>query len=1054
MNIRKLLSAILLFAGFSYQAGAQMTCPPNIDFELGDLSVWNYYIGTCCAGGVPSIGATTVTPVACRHTLVTAAGLVGCAGGATDAVGGFPVLPPGSGAYAFRLGNNATGAQAERATYYVNIPATVTNYSLIYRYATVLQDAGHSADQQPRFTVRAFDSATLAPIPCADYSYVVSASLPGFITVGSGSAAIRYLPWSTGVVDLSGMAGTTVGIEFTTTDCSLGGHYGYAYIDLSCGLFQVTTNTCDTLTPPVLTAPPGFASYAWYDSATFSILYGTNDTLTMTSYPSGPTTIAVILTPFPGFGCPDTLYTRIIPAHMALHPVNDTAICQGRSVTLSANATDVAVPLTYSWAPSTGLSCTSCPNPIASPLVTTSYTVTVTNTSACTQSHVFTVTILPPVNTTVTIDTPKCNGYTNGSATVNPTSGTGPYTYSWTTSPVQTTATATGIGGGTYSVMVVDALGCTDTNVAVVINPAPRTISIVSSVNPSTCGGTDGSIVIGSGYVSPDSTYTIYYKLNGVPATQMVTPSTAGQMTLNALTAGVYSDITIIFAMCPYNTIGPVTLVDPPNPDLGGVSSNTYVCEGDTLKLFASSMTTGVSWSWEGPGGWVSTAQNPIIYPATVANTGTYSVTVSKNNCFNYSSTYVEVRIKPLPTASTNAPICSGDTLFLHSGSSNGATSYQWSGPNFFSSVDKDPYIAHVQTVSTGVYTVGVTLNGCTVPVTINVLVNQTPDKPIGPDTNYCQFDIAVPFYAAGVNLLWYTTETGGTGITTAPTPSTAKGGTEVWYVTQTSAEGCVSDRKKLTARIWTMPYPDLSLTDKVSCIGKYMTFTINGVGEGGDGLTWHFEPNDSILNVNPVYHSFNNVGTFTVTANAYYRYCRDTTLSSIVSIYPYAAFDLGPDTSICAGSNAIELNWKRSSGTAGVSWLWNTGETTPNIRIVAPGIYYVKATLHGCETSDSILVASDCYIDIPNVFSPNGDGINDYFFPRQLLSRGLTYFHMDVYNRWGQQIFTGNALDGRGWDGRFNGVPQPEGVYVYVIEAQFKDGQKENHKGNVSLLR
>ncbi|GAA4461641.1 hypothetical protein GCM10023093_06630 [Nemorincola caseinilytica] len=1030
-----------------------MTCPTNIDFELGDLSIWNYYIGSCCPSGVPSIGAAPVAPIACRHTLVNATGLVGCAGGATDPVGGFPILPPGGGSYAFRLGNNGTSAQAERATYFVNVPSSVSNYSLVYRYATVLQDPGHPAAQQPRFIVRAYDSATLAPIPCADYSYVVNASLPGFITVGSGSASIRYLPWSTGVIDLSGMGGSTVGIEFTTADCSQGGHYGYAYIDLSCGLFQVSTTACDTLTPPVLTAPPGFASYAWYDSATFSILYGTNDTLIVTPFPSSPTTIAVILTPYTGFGCPDTLYTTIKPAHLALHPSNDTAICLGRSTTLYPNATDVAIPLTYSWAPATGLSCTTCANPVASPTVTTAYTVTVTNTSSCTRTHVFNVSILPNVTTTVTVDTPTCNGYNNGSATVLPTSGTGPYVYSWSTAPPQSTATATGLTAGSYTVIVMDAKGCMDTNVAVLLNPAPRIISIATSTNPTTCGGADGTIVIG-GMIVPDTTYTVSYKINGIPQTQVVTAGPTGQVTLNALIAGVYSDITIILAACPYNVIGPLTLVDPPAPDLGGVTSNSYVCEGDTLKLFASSATTGVSWSWEGPAGFISTLQNPMIYPATLANTGVYSVTVSKNNCFNYSSTYVEVRVRPIPSASSNAPVCSGDTLFLYSSSSNGATSYSWTGPGTYSSVDEDPYIAHVQTVSTGVYTVNVTLNGCTVPTTVNVVVNQTPDAPIGPDTNYCQYDLAIPFSVAGTNLLWYTSAEGGTGISTAPTPSTALGGVESWYVTQTSAEGCVSDRRKISARIWTMPYPDLSLTDKVSCIGKYMTFTLNNVGEGVDGYTWYFEPNDSIKNVNPVYHSFNNTGSFVVNVNAYYKYCRDTTLNTQVDIFPYASFDLGPDTSICKGSNAIQLSAKRFSSTGGVSWLWNTGETTQSIQIVAPGVYFVKASLHGCETTDSILVSDDCYIDIPNVFSPNGDGMNDYFFPRQLLSKGLTAFKIDIYNRWGQQVFSGNALDGRGWDGNFNGVAQPEGVYIYVIDAEFRDGQKENHKGNVTLLR
>ena len=60
----------------------------------------------------------------------------------------------------------------------------------------------------------------------------------------------------------------------------------------------------------------------------------------------------------------------------------------------------------------------------------------------------------------------------------------------------------------------------------------------------------------------------------------------------------------------------------------------------------------------------------------------------------------------------------------------------------------------------------------------------------------------------------------------------------------------------------------------------------------------------------------------------------------------------------------------------------------------------------------------------------------------------------MNIYNRWGQLIFTTNSLDGRGWDGDFNGVPQPEGVYIYIIEAAFKDAEHFHKQGNITLLR
>ena len=60
----------------------------------------------------------------------------------------------------------------------------------------------------------------------------------------------------------------------------------------------------------------------------------------------------------------------------------------------------------------------------------------------------------------------------------------------------------------------------------------------------------------------------------------------------------------------------------------------------------------------------------------------------------------------------------------------------------------------------------------------------------------------------------------------------------------------------------------------------------------------------------------------------------------------------------------------------------------------------------------------------------------------------------MDIYNRWGENIFTTNAVDGRGWDGKYNGIDQPLGVFVYIINAEFMNNVKKEFKGNVTLLR
>ncbi|HNB81935.1 MAG TPA: gliding motility-associated C-terminal domain-containing protein, partial [Chitinophagaceae bacterium] len=103
---------------------------------------------------------------------------------------------------------------------------------------------------------------------------------------------------------------------------------------------------------------------------------------------------------------------------------------------------------------------------------------------------------------------------------------------------------------------------------------------------------------------------------------------------------------------------------------------------------------------------------------------------------------------------------------------------------------------------------------------------------------------------------------------------------------------------------------------------------------------------------------------------------------------------------------------------------------------------------------TDSIWVQRDCYLNIPNSFSPNGDGRNDYFLPREILSSGISSFEMQIFNRWGELIFSTTQSDGRGWDGKYNGVDQPNGVYIYLIRAVFMNGVQKEYTGNVTLLR
>jgi gliding motility-associated-like protein len=305
-----ILSILFLFI-FQISKSQAVYCPPNIDFENGNYGYWKFYTGSCCPISTPTLGQVNG-----RHTLTS--------GAAVDPVGGFPILAPGGGSYSLKLGNASTNSQAERASYFVHVPAGVNNYSLIYRYAVVFQDPGHTAADQPRFEVKAYDSATNITVPCTQYTYVAGSNLPGFTCVNSKC----YRSWATASLNLTGLAGKTIIVSFATGDCDQGAHYGYGYIDLACALFQISNVVCSNQPTQNLNAPPGFQSYTWYDSNYVNVLASGQNVVINT--PTFNTSYHLILKPFPGYGCTDTLSGSFIITNPTFSNLYDT-VCYNQS---------------------------------------------------------------------------------------------------------------------------------------------------------------------------------------------------------------------------------------------------------------------------------------------------------------------------------------------------------------------------------------------------------------------------------------------------------------------------------------------------------------------------------------------------------------------------------------------------------------------------------------------------------------------------------------------------------------------------------------------------
>ena len=245
--------------------------------------------------------------------------------------------------------------------------------------------------------------------------------------------------------------------------------------------------------------------------------------------------------------------------------------------------------------------------------------------------------------------------------------------------------------------------------------------------------------------------------------------------------------------------------------------------------------------------------------------------------------------------------------------------------------------------------------------------------------------------------------------------------------------------------------YVELSASPTEICVGGKIQFydslapnTFNWVYDFDDGI---------VLNkLNNPTHVFDRSGVYDVTLTGEYLICDDETKTVTITVNDYPRIDLGEDRTFCPGlDSALVL-----SNTANPNQIltWSTGEISPIISVQETGRYWAQTENDGCSAVDSVWVKRECYLNIPNSFTPNGDGRNDYFIPRQLLSSGLIAFDMQIMNRWGEVIFRTDKIDGRGWDGKLGGNNQPIGAYVYQIIATWRNGFTNSFRGNVTLLR
>jgi len=322
------------------------SCCFNANFEDNSFNGWQGEIGQCCGINTFNtgqiVGGNSMTN---QFSIVTGPGNdpVACANPSTGQL--LPLVYPGTN-FSARVGDGTgTGAQAARLKYTFTI--SPQSNLIIVNYAVVLQDPGHNVMQQPRFEAQLYDQQGL-PIPCTFYQVAASGGIPGFYSCGN---SLRVKPWSTFGVDVSQYMGQTITLDVATGDCSLSGHYGYAYVSANCSSLNLSALYCQNGANNTanLSAPAGFSSYVWTNPNNNQQL-ATGQTAQVNI--NGVDTVLCTITSVNG--CVATLETAVLPAEV-IGSIVDSNVCAGNATLLfnATSFTNSAFDSAY-WASSDG----------------------------------------------------------------------------------------------------------------------------------------------------------------------------------------------------------------------------------------------------------------------------------------------------------------------------------------------------------------------------------------------------------------------------------------------------------------------------------------------------------------------------------------------------------------------------------------------------------------------------------------------------------------------------------------------------------------------------
>ena len=633
-----------------------------------------------------------------------------------------------------------------------------------------------------------------------------------------------------------------------------------------------------------------------------------------------------------GLGCTDLPYIMIDNLSPII-PIVDvpqftwTNVCQGNTMNFNDASTSTSGTINgWTWNFGDSSPTSNLQNPSHTYATAGSYnvTLTVTSTVPCTTTVTNAVTVY--ANPTVTVNSPTiCSGTT---ATLT---AAGALTYNWTTFGAGNPQTTPILNANaSYTVTGTDANGCVNSAISnVTVTAAPV---VTASNNGPLCTG---------------QTLNLTSTPAGATSYNWAGPNSFGSALQNPSIIAVTPAATGIYSVTA--TIGGCTNTATTNVTVNAIlavtaSSNSPVCLGQPLNLTVIP-PAATSYTWAGPNSFGSAIQSPTIAVATIAATGIYSVTVNASGCSNTTTVSVTINPVPVVSASSNSPICAGQTLNLNSLPA-GATSYNWSGPNLFSSATQNPSIAATTIAATGIYTVTATALGCSASNTVNVTVNSNPTSAATSTDEHCGHADGV----ANANVI------GGVGPYTynwngsiQPNPLTGLTA-NTYAVTVTDVNGCSATSSTVISNIAGPSAPWGTIVQETcgNCNGSITVAPINGTLP----YTSSWSNMQNGLTINNLC-----AGSITVTiTDANNCTATNTTIITNTPGPTVQASMVSPEN--CGQSDGQGIA-NVLGGTNPIGYLWSNTQVTPNLTNVIGGNYTVVVTdANSCTATSSVVIS------------------------------------------------------------------------------------------------